>query len=47
MNKHKAVFQEELGSFRGPKAKIHINPDKRPVFKKPHTVPHTLKPAVE
>jgi len=41
------VFQNDLGAVKGMKARIHIRPEMKPVFQKPHPVPHRLKAAVE
>ena len=47
LDKYPAVFKDELGGLRGAQAKIHVLPGVQPNFRKPHTVPYALKPAVE
>lgn len=43
--KHKSVFNDELGTMQGTKAKLFVKPDSKPKFFKP--VPHGLKGAIE
>jgi len=47
LERHKGVFQNDLGAMKGMRARIHIRPEIKPVFRKPHPVPHRLKAAVE
>ena len=47
LDKYPVVFKDELGGLRGAQAKIHVLPGVQPNFRKPHTVPYALKPAVE
>ena len=47
LDRHKAVFQDDLWGLRGTTAKIYVKPDVRPVFWKAHPVPHKLKVGVE
>ena len=47
LNKHAAVFTEELGCVKGIKAKIYIDPEARPRFCKPRSVPFALRGKVE
>ncbi|KAK0144151.1 hypothetical protein N1851_017503 [Merluccius polli] len=47
LQKHKAVFSEELGTIREFKASITVKPNTKPVFRKARPVPYALKDAVE
>ena len=44
---YKEVFQEELGTFSGPKAKIHVAQDAQPKYFKAAPVPYELKEKIE
>ena len=41
--KHKSVFNDELGTRQGTKAKLFVKPDSKPKFFKLSPVPHALK----
>ena len=45
--KHKSVFDDELGTMQGTKAKLFVKSDSKPTFFKPRPVPHALKGAIE
>ena len=45
--KHKSVFNDELGTMQGTKAKLFVKSDSKPKFFKPRPVPHALKGAIE
>ena len=45
--KHKSIFNDELGTMQGTKAKLFVKPDSKPKFCKPRPVPHALKGAIE
>ena len=44
---HKNVFGEGLGTLKGTKAKIYVDPGATPKFMKAHPVPYALKAKVE
>ena len=43
VQKYEQVFQEGLGTFTGPKAKIHVAADAKPIYCKARPVPYSLK----
>jgi hypothetical protein len=47
LDTHKEVFQEELGLFKGVKAKLHVRQDTKPKFCKPRSVPYALREPIE
>ena len=47
LTKHKSVFNDELGTMQGTKAKLFVKSDSKPKFFKPRPVPHALKGAIE
>ena len=47
LDKYPSVFQEGLGTLRGYKAKIHVDPNAPPKFYKARTVPYALREKVE
>ena len=47
VQKYEQVFQEGLGTFTGPKAKIHVAADAKPIYCKARPVPYSLKKKVE
>ena len=48
LDKHAALFKEELGQIKGVKVKIHVDPKARPSsFFKPRPVPYALRARVE
>ena len=47
LNKHADVFQDGLGTFKGRKARIEVEPDAKPRYCKARTVPFALRQKVE
>ena len=47
LQKHATVFNDELGEVKGTTAKSHVDPQARPSFCKPRTVPYVLQGKVE
>ena len=47
LNKYPEVFKDELGTLRGTRAKIHVDPQATPRFFKPRSAPYTLRDRVE
>ena len=47
IDKFSEVFEEGLGTFKGPKVKIHIDPEERPKFLKARPVPYTMTGKIE
>ena len=47
INQYSEVFEEGLGPFRGPKAKIHVEVDAVPKFRKTRPVPYAMKGKIE
>ena len=47
IDQHAAVFQPGLGTLKGYKAKIHLNPDAHPKFCRARTVPYAQREAIE
>ena len=47
LQKHSAVFTEELGCMQGVQVKLQVNPQARPTFHRPRKVPYALKQKVE
>ena len=47
LNKHEAIFKDELGTIQGVTAKFHIDPEAKPKFFKARPVPYTLQSKVE
>ena len=47
LNKHKDVFKEGLGEFKGPAAKIHLDESVPPKFHKARPVPYSMKVPIE
>ena len=43
INQHSEVFEEGLGTFTGPKAKIHVEVDAVSKFCKERPVPYAIK----
>ena len=46
LNKHKALFMDELGKVHPEKAKLHVRPDATPRFFKSRPVPFAIKEAI-
>ena len=47
IDKYSEVFKNELGTLKGTKAKIHVDPQASPKFFKPRSVPFVLREKVE
>lgn len=47
LRQHEEVFNEELGTWRGPPAKIYIKEGVAPKFYKPRPVPYVMRKKVE
>ncbi|XP_043917844.1 uncharacterized protein K02A2.6-like [Protopterus annectens] len=47
LENNEEVFKEELGTWRGPPAKIHVQENATPRFYKPRPVPYAMKKKVE
>ena len=47
LEQHKDVFKSELGTLNGVEAKIHVDPQAKPIFYKARTVPLALRQKVE
>ena len=47
IDKYSEVFEEELGTFKGPKVKIHVGPEARPKFLKARPVPYAMRGKIE
>lgn len=47
LDKYGDLFDEEVGTIKGFKAKLHVKPDTRPKFFKHRAVPYALRGAVE
>lgn len=47
MRRHEGIFQDGLGTINGAEATLHLNPDVKPKFYKPHPLPYALQSKVE
>ena len=47
LKQHEGVFKDELGTLKGIEAKLHVDPQAKPLFYKAHTVPFALREKVE
>ena len=47
IDKYSEVFEEGLGTFKGPKVKIHVNPEGQPKFLKARPVPWAMTGKME
>ena len=47
IDKYSEVFEKGLGTFKGPKVKIHIGPGARPKFLKARPVPYVMTGEIE
>ena len=47
LDRHKALFRDELGTLKGTTAKLHVDPQSQPRFYKPRPVPYTMRERVE
>ena len=45
--KHQSVFKEELGTLKGIQASLEVEPNSKPRFHRPRSVPYALKDAIE
>ena len=45
--KYSEVFEEGLGTFKGPKVKIHVDPEARPKFLKARPLPYAMTGNIE
>lgn len=46
-SQYSEVFEDDLGTFTGPKAKIHVEADTQPKFFKARPVPYAIKRKIE
>ncbi|XP_062606687.1 uncharacterized protein K02A2.6-like [Saccostrea cucullata] len=47
LEKHRSVFQSDIGTVKGIEATLNLKPDAKPKFCKARSVPYALKPKVE
>ena len=47
VEKNKEVFQQGLGKIEGVQAKLHVDPQAKPLYFKAHSVPYALRQKVE
>ena len=47
LDRHTAVFKEELGTVKGLEVKLHLKPDATPRFHRSRSVPYSMKAKVE
>ena len=47
IDNYSEVFEEELGTFKGPKVKIHVDPEARLKFLKARPVPYAMTGKIE
>ena len=47
LNKHSAVFKDELGTISSTKGKLYLKSESRPKFFQPRSIPYAIKPAVD
>ena len=47
LDKHKTVFSSTLGMVRGVTAKLHVDPQARPKFYRPRSLPYAMREKVE
>lgn len=47
LKRHEAVFKEERGTLKDIKATIHVDPEAKPRFFKPRSVPYAVRPLVD
>ena len=47
IDKYSEVLEEGLGTFKGPKVKIHVDPEARPKLLKARPVPYAMKGKIE
>ena len=46
LDRHKALFRNELGTVKGTSAKLHVDPQTKPRFYKPRPVPYAMRERV-
>ena len=46
LDRHKALFRNELGTVKGTSAKLHVDPQTKPRFYKPRPVPYPMRERV-
>ena len=47
LGKYQNLFDGELGTLKGYKAKLHVDPKEKPIFKKAHPIPYAMREKVE
>ena len=47
LERHQTVFSSELGMVRGVTAKLHVDPQAKPKFYRPRSVPYAMREKVE
>lgn len=47
LDKHKVVFNKDLGQIKGVRASIHVDTEVKPIFFKPRPLPYAMKSKVE
>ena len=47
LKQHGSVFKDELGTLKGVKAKLYVDPRAQPLFFKARSVPYALRQKVE
>ena len=47
LDKYPSVFQEGLGKLQGFKARIHVDPNAKPRFFRPRSMPYSVRDKVE
>ena len=47
LEKHSSVFNNEIGTLKGIKVKLHVDPNVKPKFFKEWSVPYSLREKVE
>ncbi len=47
MDRYEEVFRDGLGTFRGRKARIEVDPTAKPRYCKARTLPYAMRPKVE
>ena len=47
LTKYSGLFKDKLGTIKGATAKLHINPNAKPSFFRPHPVPYALRSRVD
>ena len=47
IDQYSELFKEGLGTFKGPKVKIHVEPEAQPKFLKARPVPYAMTGKIE